>query len=267
MPKRKKISRDIREATDELRKIFMEGLSPIAEQLIQDLMTKWKRAIPSQRINVTKKTQLKGKTFYSDIVLKAVSEISLYSYEKAQSDFKAKNLKLALPTEFKKLPPELQRKVKRNVDLLVMDQFQKLETAIYFQYGSSFDTTDSEEIIREDLEETAKDFITGNVIRGGASATAAKAVNEARSAFFYQDDTLEQIEAFRFVNGDPVSPICTDLQGTIFSKTDANKFRYTPPLHFDCKSYIEPIYKGDLKSRNIEKLKPSKKSLEKYIQF
>jgi hypothetical protein len=35
----------------------------------------------------------------------------------------------------------------------------------------------------------------------------------------------------------------------------------------NCKSYIVPILKGNLGSREIEKLKPSKKSLEQQVQF
>jgi NAD+--asparagine ADP-ribosyltransferase len=77
----------------------------------------------------------------------------------------------------------------------------------------------------------------------------------------------EEIDAFEFVNGDPVSEVCQDLAGTVFDKDDPDLFRYTPPLHWNCKSYIRPILKGNLGNKTIEKLKPSSKKIEETIQF
>ena len=257
---------DIRNATKALKEVMIRELAAISETLVDDLMKKYKTLKPAQRINATKKVKIKGAKKYKSTLLKALSALALDQLEKAKKGA-PKTLKLSLPTEFKKLPPDLQKKLKAQLDLTVDAQMASMEKDILFQYVDSHASTDSESLIRQDLDEAAEDFVTGSVVAGGASAISAKTVNEARTAFFFQKDTLDEIEAFRFVNGDPVSPICQDLAGKVFAKDDPDMFRYTPPLHFNCKSFIEPIYAGELKGREVGKLRPSKESLNKYVQF
>lgn len=269
MAKKAKPNRDIREAEKALKDIMQVELSIIAEKLVKDLMRKYEAATPSQQVNAYKQVKATGIQNYKDNLLKAVSELALDSMEKAAKDVPKTKKKLAIPVEFKKLPPELQRKIRAQLDLTVDDQINNLEKNIYFQYGDSYSSTDSSALIEEDLNDAAEDYIRGAAIRGGASAVASKVVNEARSAFFFQDDTLDEVQAFRFVNpmDDRTSPICADLHDTEFTADDPNFFRYTPPLHFGCRSYIEPVYNDEKLKKGITKLKPSKEKLEKYIQF
>jgi hypothetical protein len=165
------------------------------------------------------------------------------------------------------LPPDLQKKLQKQSQLLVDTQLQDLQKNLFFQYTDSYDTTDDMGLLQHDLEQTAMEFIDGTSVSAGSDLLAAKVVNDARNAFFFDKDVLEQVDAFVFTNGDPVTPICQDLNGTVFAKDDPNMFRYTPPLHWNCKSYIEPIPAGQLGDREIEMLKPSTKSLEDSIQF
>jgi hypothetical protein len=92
-------------------------------------------------------------------------------------------------------------------------------------------------------------------------------VNDTRTAFFFDEDTLDEIESFTFVNADPVSPICQDLAGTTFAKDDPDADRYFPPLHHNCKSYIVPNLAGAKDNPEIDEtgLKPSDPKLERYI--
>ena len=118
------------------------------------------------------------------------------------------------------------------------------------------------------MQENAEDFIDGPSVRAGAPLTAHQAIGEARSSFFLDDDVRKEIAAFEFVNNYPKdrTPICSELNGTIFSIDDPNMFKFTPPLHWNCRSVILPILAGDLKGRKIKKLK-IKKANEKYLQF
>jgi hypothetical protein len=76
---------------------------------------------------------------------------------------------------------------------------------------------------------------------------------------------LDELESFTFMNGDPVSPICQDLEGTTCSIDDPNFARYSPPLHHNCKSYWSANLKGSGRKIDPNGLGPSKSSLNKYI--
>jgi len=91
-------------------------------------------------------------------------------------------------------------------------------------------------------------------------------VNNVRTEFLFEADSLEQIEAFEFVNGDPVSEICQNLAGTIFFKDDPESFQFFPPLHFNCKSYVRPLIKVP-RGKEIQKLQPSTQKARDSIQF
>ena len=184
----------------------------------------------------------------------------------------AKNVKLMeneerlLFGEFENLPADIRRRINNSNQLLIDTQIADLEKAIFFQFNSSLSSDKPIKEIESDMSEKAESYITGNAIKAGASVVAANVVNEARNAFFFDKKTLEHIEAFQFMNGDPVSLICNDLAGLIFDKNDPNAFRYTPPLHYNCKSWIRPILRLK-KGQEIQKFKPSTKKIEDTIQF
>lgn len=208
----------------------------------------------------------KGLDKYKDLMTDMIGDLAQDSIDQVRKEVPAaKNVKLS---ELNSLPADLKKKLKLNIDLLSQTQIDDLIKALSFSYLHSYDSTDSLDIIRQDLIDGAEEWIGGNAIRAGANVTAATVVTAARDAFFDEPAVSENIEAFVFRNGDPVTPICTQLDGTVFDKDDPDRFRFTPPLHWNCKSWIEPVVMGKLGNREIEKLetKTTKKGLES-IQF
>ncbi len=269
-----KVKAHIKDARLALRDLMQEQLAIISADLNRQIMAAYRKLPPSQQINAYKGLTLTGIGNYKALLKTALSVIALEAINMARKEVpKAKNTKLAESldsitlAEFDRLPPDVQKKVQSRSQLIVDTQSADLEKATYFQFTSSVDSTDSESTLAGDLNDSSEDYITGASIETGATTIAAQVVNEARSAFFFTDDVLEEIDAFQFLNGDPVSPICQDLDGTIFPKDDPDSDRYMPPLHFNCKSYIVPILSGNLGRREITSLKPSQASLEKYIQL
>jgi hypothetical protein len=184
---------------------------------------------------------------------------------------KAKNVKLA---EWESLPASVRKKILAKNQLLIDTQYQDLEKSIFFQFQSSHDATDSWDMIEKDLQDAGESYVTGASVTSGANVTSAQLVNDVRSAFFYDDQTLEEIDAFVFVNGDPKTDICIDLAGTVFDKNDPGRDLYQPPLHWNCKSSIQTILKGNLDwalnkygQDGLEPLEPSTAALKKQIQF
>lgn len=260
MAKRKPLIRkDIKEAADALRGVMSEGLSVIAAGMIGQIMANVKSLPPSRHLEAIKGLSTKGVNEYKQKLLDALAVIAMDALDQARREVPgAKNVRLAGEEpesvklgEFERLPSKIRKRVLAQSQLLIGTQTADLEKAVFFQFSSSFDTTDSLELLEDDLASAAEDYILGSSVIAGANATAASTINQSRNAFFLDDTVTEQLDAFEFTNGDPVSPICTDLAGTIFSADDPDLNRYWPPLHWNCKSYILPVPKGDLGNREI----------------
>lgn len=276
MAKKNNVRKDIKESTEALKSVMQENLSAIATNMVDQIMGKYRNLTESQRFNAVNDIQPKGINDYKDAMLNALSVIAADALKKVRKEVpKKQNVRLAEFAEFEsvqfsefdKLPPDIQKRIKAMLKGIVGTNIADLEKALYFQYTSSVDSTDSEKQLQADLDEAAAEFVTGASITSGAAAASSQTVNEVRLAFFTDDEVSQEIEAFEFVNGDPVAPICVDLAGTVFSKDDPNLNRYWPPLHFNCKSWISPILVGNLGNKKIEDFKPSNKKLEDSIQF
>jgi len=250
---------------------MIENLAQISASMISQIIGRAKSLTDSTMLTAINDIQQSGILAYKDMLTTGLSMIALEGIESARKQIPgAKKVKLSesiLLSEFDKLPPSLQRKVKNSVILTTDAQMADLEKVIFFQFTSSVDSLSALPIIEKDLQEAAEDYITGAAIEGGAGLQAAQFTNAGRNEFFDDPEVADQVDALQFVNGDPVTPICQDLNGTIFSKDDPEAAKYEPPLHWNCKSYIIPILKGKLGNREILDLKPSKASLDKYVQF
>lgn len=276
MPKKQKpkISKDIRSAGQGLAEIMRDKLNIIGADLIKQVMIKARRLTPSQKLQAIAGLTPRGVNDYKAALKGALAIISLDALDQARKEVpKKKNVRLCEHDtsihldEFDRLPPTLQKKIKMQTDLLVGKQIGDLQKVVEFAYQTAEEETDSDDQVESDLNESAIGWIDGTAMDAGAELNAAKTINNARQAFFFDDSVSEGIEAFEFVNGDPVTEICQDLAGTIFSKDDAGSGSFWPPLHWNCKSYVVPILTGNLGNRDIEKLQPSTKELEDQIQF
>ena len=263
----------MKEAAVSLQEIMTEHLTEISAEMVRQFMARWRAGKES-----VAEVKWPGEMSYYDDIKTALTLLATDAINSARKEVPAaKNIKLGHVEEgiqfaattviFSALPTEVQNYIIKQTQLLVGSHLGDLEKNLKFQYADSFGTTDSEGTMEDDLSNVCVEFIEGNSVRAGANLLSSKTVNESRSAFFMDDDVLEELDAFEFVNGDPVTPVCQDLAGTIFAKDDPNMFRYTPPLHWNCKSYIQPILKGKLGKRDIDRLKPSTKKLEDSIQF
>ncbi len=264
----------IKDSRDSLKELMQDQLDSMAVDLVAQVIRTLKASTPAERVNAAKGAAVKGRNAYLADLKEALAVIANAAIEDARREVpKAKKVKLAdvesgmRLAEFESLPADIQKRLLAKSQLIVDTQLADLEKAVFFQFSSSVDSTDSDDLIEKDLLIAADDFVTGPSIEAGTATIAADVVNTARNGFFFDDEVLKEIEAFEFVNGDPVSPICQDLAGTIFAKDDPESDRYMPPLHHNCKSYIVPILTGNLGNREIGDLKPSSSDLEKYIRL
>lgn len=261
----------IKDAAKLFEEIMVEELSLISDEMVEQVMIQW-RAKKKSMADI----KWPGELRYLARIREALTLQFHASIEDARKEVPlAKGIRLSdqefqfasVSVLFDKLPKVARDFITMQSDLLVGTQLGDLQKNLKFQYFDAYDTTEYEDQIKDDLRQVCVEYVDGNSVRSGANLLASKTVNEARGAFFFDEDVLEEIDAFEFVNGDPVTPICQDLNGTVFRKDDPNMFRYTPPLHWNCKSYIVPILKGNLGKRKPSDLKPSTKALEDSIQF
>lgn len=260
-----------------LKEIMLLELSSIGDAMVAKIIGRARRLTPSTRLQAIKEIPWTGEADYQRKITEALAEISNDSILAAKKEVPAaksikfveelESTKFAVTTLLDKLPASMQKFIKKQAELLVGTQLQDLQSHLFYQYTDSYDTTDDMDVVESDLKEAATEYIEGSAVTSGSKLLSAKTVNEARNAFFFEPEVLDQLDAFEFVNGDPVTDICEDLAGTVFAKDDPEMFRYTPPLHWNCKSYIRPIVAGKLGNREIERLKPSTKKIEEQIQF
>lgn len=262
----------MRQAEDKIADVMKAGLEEISGTLIDDVLRAWKNLPESRKVNATTNVVCRGISAYRTALQEALIECAALSLTLARKDVPGvKPVKMSESSvtlsEFDRLPVRTQKKIIKQSALLVQTQMYDLQKAVFFQFSSSVDSTlGSEALLQKDLEESAAKYIGGPSVGTAAGNTAAFIVNEARNAFFFDEETLNSVESFTFVNGDPVSEICKDLAGRTFSANDPEAERYFPPLHHNCKSFLVPNLKGK-SSKEVDSrgLKPSDPKLEKFI--
>lgn len=77
--------------------------------------------------------------------------------------------------------------------------------------------------------------------------TLTDAFNASRRAVFEDPELKGFVEAYEFsaVLDDRTTPICRELDGKVWPVGHPNWQRYTPALHFNCRSLLVPVVAGD----------------------
>lgn len=87
------------------------------------------------------------------------------------------------------------------------------------------------------------EFIDSSGVQVSSSLIVVGTDNFGAQEFY--KEIKDQLWGYRFVNADPVSDICQWYNGKTFSVDSPELAEATAPLHPNCKSYMEPIYKSE----------------------
>lgn len=261
MKKRPPIKNHMIESKKALKEIMQDQLAGIAGAVIKQVMGKAKRSTPSKMLNSIKNIDHYGVNEYKNQMRTALAIIATDALDQARKEVpKAKHVKLASGdgrfhlAEFDDLPKEVQERIKAEIELLIGTQLSDVDKAVFYAFTSNYNSTDSMDLLQSDLESAAEDFVGGSAIDAGAQVLASTLINEARNAFFFDDEVKDQIDAAQFVNPSPVTEICDTLNGVIFSLDDPLADRFVAPFHWNCKTFIVPILKGKVDPDDIEDL-------------
>lgn len=114
---------------------------------------------------------------------------------------------------------------------------------------------DSPTAAKAKIMKVSDEFINGKLsgqeqdgsasIKLAAAMVAAKVVNQTRAAIVKDPAVDARIESYEYMNGDPKSQICQELQGRVFTKQEYAASSNKPPLHHNCKSFIRIQYVGN----------------------
>lgn len=264
----------ITEAAGIFEQIMRENLSAMAEDFVAQIMSKARRLPEGQWGSIPNGLSLRGVNAYKETMLTAMAVVASDALTRARKEVpKAAKVKLAecdeaaiLLGEWEKLPAKIRKRLGEQHKLLIDSQIGDVQKSIVWQFSHSHASTDSLSVLENDISAAAKDYIASSV-HAASGLVGAQVVNEVRNAFFLEDEVLDQLDAFQFVNDDPVTAICENLAGQYFPKDDPNLERYTPPLHWNCKSWLRPVLKGNVpKDEKIRPLNPPASAV-KGIQF
>ncbi len=269
------LNKTLKEDSKELRALMQKELGKRADKMIDSLGNKLRKTTLSRRRSLVNQVEMKGQKDYRDKLTAQLLGTANTGVNTARREtpggskikfweISGKRLKLdEIDDLFKNLPPNTRNMIRTEVSLLAGSQDADLEKQIRFALAGSVDTTQDVEVILKDLRDAKETYLLGPSVAAAAGNSTAKVMNTARMDFFQAPDVLEEIEALQFTNPDPQAPICVDLAGRIFAKDDPIAQQFLPPLHFNCKSFIVPIF--ELGKREIDPigLQPSnRKAIE-----
>ena len=201
--------------------------------MIDKVRTHLDRSKGSQKLKISKDKLMKvpGILKYKKELKENLSKIYNDSIERVQKETPS-SMKL---NESAKLDQRARTRVNTDVQNAIDVQIDDLAKAISLQYAMSVESTDSTDIIAQDIKE-ASDKPIQRAVTTGALIQASKTVNDGRRDFF--GEFKEEIESFTWINNSPVSEICKHLSGRTIPADHPDVERYWPPLHHNCKTYV-----------------------------
>jgi len=257
----------IEKKSGEVKSLMVEKLTLIKEKMLADITRYYKQLPASKKLKAIKMVTPGYSRKFKDELRGALASASALALEAARKEVPSKSkvklknsdeiMKVLDPEgtfkfdDFSKLPPHVQALLALQSDLVVEKVVGDLADRVSFQFVSSSTSTDSLELIIHDLNQAADAVIASPNIQAAATNSVSTMVNETRSSFFFDPEVIDAVSSFTFINADPVSEICKSLAGMVFEVSDAEALRYNPPLHHNCKSYLQANLKGAKNSPEI----------------
>lgn len=244
-----------------IKALMQKNLTALLDTTVKKIRSEWNKVPKSSRIQIGSNLDiatLPGMAAYRKELREALAEIANYGLMEARKETGAKSVKLSESIQLKApeggyyaaLPPRIRKIIEESAKLGVETQAADLNKIVAFQFNSSAGSSDDLDAVINDVVTSASQTIEGGTARGmsvdaAAGNAIAQTLNQARLDFFFEPDVLDTIESFTFVNEDPISEICQELDGTTWAVGDPEIDRYSPPLHHNCKSRLYPNMKSD----------------------
>lgn len=237
--------------SEAMKEIMVAHARVFVDDLKKQLASNWEGLGEDAKASATKDVAVKNslRNLYKKDLREILAGIATQAIAQARKEVPkaAKKIKFF---DYDKLNPIVRKAIEAQLGLLADTQVADIEKVVLFQWSSSASSRTNVAGILEDVEERIKPILEGtqsgglalDVAAGNATSTITQ---NSRNAFFFEPEVLETLESFTFVNEDPVSEICTNLNGQTFSVSDPAAEAFYPPLHHLCKSRLVPNEKGE----------------------
>lgn len=165
---------------------------------------------------------------------------------------------------------EQKQKIAAKSEVFAETQKNDVIKAIDLQYQSSLNYADDDQL-EQDMDDAASKKIDDQLVNAGADVQASTTVNDSLqdAAQQWSEETGDQIVSWTFiaVDDDVTTDICRELNGMTLAEGDPNVDKYSPPLHFNCRSYLRVNTSSMKDNPEITGIPKLSKSAQSQIQF
>ena len=228
-----------------LTKYSKASLQIISEKLLSAIRWQLKKNSPQSKGLKDIKLNQSAVASYKKNMGQKLSAITLKSWNNAKEKSKPHLEKLAVN------PGDLPSKtltsfIINQSDLVVEGQTEAMRTkGLHIANTASTKGYGLDQTLAQ-VEAGMDDFIaSGNNAELANMTSITQATSYGEMAYYKSID--DNIWGYKFENVSPKTNICQNLVGEGYHKNSAAMEQISPPLHFRCKSYFEPIYKDNEK--------------------
>jgi phage gp29-like protein len=251
-----KITRDerqkyIEDTNKEVLDFMQANLALIKDKMIADIESTLKKGTIDiqglKNVTVSSSKYLKG-------LQRKLSGIAVESFECAKKQAKKNSIKLA-DIDPKDIEDKTLKQYVLNESTSIVDKQTSgmLNRAILTASNNSLKNLSIAQTM-SNVSKAVDKYITsaGVVVDGSLVVVGTSNFGE----YQFNKQIEDQLWGYRFVNPSPEAEICKWYKGKTFSINSPELAEATPPLHPNCNSYMEPIYKTEKKPEEIDDVIP-----------
>ncbi|MFA6582657.1 MAG: DUF935 family protein [Elusimicrobiaceae bacterium] len=233
---------------------FMRAnLLTIKDKLVADIEATLNRG--SVETQGLKNIELGYVAKYKDGLARKIAYLAKEGYNLAKQDARSHMAKkLAEDKEInpKDLPKSLKAYVINKIDAIVDGQTLNMRLKAIYTAQKAIDSGLSIKQSIAEVNLVLADFTDGSKVSAGADNVVAESINNG-SMFFFTNVASDQIIAYRVsavIDAD-TTKICAWLNGHVYAPGSVELAKVQPPLHYGCRTILEPIYADDPDAKDI----------------
>lgn len=202
-----------------------------------------------------KKIELQGIAKYRVGLERRLASIANKGWMDMKRMAKGKNIKLAEPINPSGLEDKMLKAfVVNQAEILVEDQAVAMKAKAINSAQNSIMRGLAINQALANVDEVIDEFLDSTKLQVGAQLSVVSSINFGNDQF--NKTIADELWGFRFVNADPKTEICKHYAGQVFRIDQDALGSATPPLHPNCNSHLEPIYKTEEKPEFTGKVAP-----------
>jgi len=246
-----------------LPSVFIARNAQKFQKFLEDAQRERSDKMISKMINIFKRdpkaraaaldVTMPGSNKFKKSIRSYVGEVGQAAFDKVLQEIGKTKAQLKLTEEeFRDLPGSSKKFLAAETALFADFLDSDMEKVVLFAFNGFVDETDSAAALNQEMVRQRDRYLAGPALRAAAVNMTSKTVNTVRNDVFQEPDVLDDIESFVFTNPAPVSAICQNLTGRVFSKEEFATTPFLPPLHHNCKSFIVAQTTGKKGNRPVD---------------